>query len=124
MFDAYKNPRMKNEHEANAVTFILLGSAILAVAASFYLNFFTKQFEYLVEAPCNSTKEECYVRDCDAEECPPNGLSEYALYAVQARHFQACTDNSCTNVCEATGQCTPILCSEQSEVECSTGGVL
>jgi hypothetical protein len=101
------------------VSWALLGSAVLAFLVSGYLYAYAKQYEYLVEAPCDSATHECYMRDCEEEECPPNGLASYRLFAVPARLFPSCTDNGCLNVCLSEGSaCRELKCSGDTESAC------
>lgn len=107
------------EKRADEVTLLFLGSVILVVVASFYTNLYAKNYHYFVEATCDPATEECYVRDCDAEECPPNGLSSYRVYSIPSTAFTSCKDNSCDNICVSQNSpCQEILCSSQSDVEC------
>lgn len=98
--------------------------AFVAAAAVFctsmYAHLFAADFDYLVEAECDAGTQTCYVRDCEADECPPNGLSSYTLYVVPARDFAQCTDNACSNVC-LPGGCEEIRCSDETD-ECSHPG--
>ncbi|OGG57832.1 hypothetical protein A2853_00470 [Candidatus Kaiserbacteria bacterium RIFCSPHIGHO2_01_FULL_55_17] len=96
----------------------LFGMIAVAIAFSFYKYFFAKNYTFLVEAPCDSSTQECYVRDCEEEECPPNGLSTYRIFAVPASRFGECTDNSCIDLCVEGGPCAELLCSAQEEISC------
>ena len=98
---------------------ILIIAVLCAVAVSFYKYYFLEAFDFFVEAPCDSSTNECYVRDCSTGECPPNELSHYRLFSINASDFASCDDNSCSNLClVAGGACSEILCSEQSDIEC------
>jgi hypothetical protein len=107
-------------HKLLSLHSILLITAFLAIAFSFYKYSWTKDYLFLVESSCNAQISECYVRDCDEEECPPNGLSAYRLFSVPAAQFGACNDNSCANVCSDGLSCEEILCSSQEEIECTS----
>ncbi|MDP3965569.1 MAG: hypothetical protein Q8Q13_02100 [bacterium] len=99
---------------------VLLASTAIAILASFYIYFFTKNYDFLIEAPCDAALSQCYVRDCSTGDCPPNNLSAYSLYRVPAALFSSCTDNSCSNICTAGNTvCKEIPCSSQVDVECS-----
>ncbi|MEK7480004.1 MAG: hypothetical protein AAB665_01800 [Patescibacteria group bacterium] len=99
--------------------FILLASAVIAILISLYTYLYARAYDFLVEAPCSVVTAECYVRDCSEGDCPPNNLSSYRVFSVPASAFDACTDNSCINICSAAGgPCTEIACSEQEDVEC------
>lgn len=102
-------------------------SAILfttALLGSFYFFYIKKDFDFIVESPCDTNKEQCFIRDCtNPDNCPPNGLSEFKRYTLKARDFQYCQDEDCTSVCESGQiQCTPVQCTEDPEVgeSCST----
>ena len=105
-------------HKLLPLHWVLVATVCVAIVFSFYKYLWTKNYLFLVEAPCNQQTMECYVRDCDEEECPPNGLSEYRLFSVPADVFRSCTDNSCWNVCAAGSSCEEILCTTQDEIEC------
>lgn len=99
---------------------VLLASTAVAVVMSFYTYFFTKNYDFLVEAPCHTSFQQCYVRDCSAGECPPNNLSSYSLYRVPAGLFGSCTDNGCLNICtQGNTACKNIPCLSQTDIECS-----
>ena len=102
----------------NVFLYILLGMCVVAVASSFYFFYFKKDFDFIIEAPCDRTKEQCFIRDCtDPDACPPNGLSDFKRYDLKASDFQYCKDEDCSSVCES-GQieCTPIACSEDVDM--------
>jgi len=107
-------------HKLLPLHWILLATVFVAILFSFYKYYMTQNYLFLVEAPCDPQAAECYVRDCDEEECPPNGLSEYRLFGVPAELFNICVDNSCQNICSIEAYCEELLCSAQEEIECST----
>lgn len=100
---------------------ILLVGVGLALTATFYLYLYAKQYDFIIEAPCDATAQECYVRDCSEGDCPPNELSEYRVYSIPAALFSSCTDNSCVNIClgQQSSSCEEILCSSQGDYECT-----
>ncbi len=84
-----------------------------AIGLSFYKYFYTKNYDYLVEAPCDPIAEKCFVRDCsDPESCPPNQLSVYKQYYVKAYNFPGCQDNSCITTCAISDACESVACDE------------
>lgn len=99
-----------------APQWLLLGAVVIALAFSFDRYVLREEYSFLVEAPCQSSSD-CYTRDCDEEECPPNELETYRLFAVPARAFDTCEDNSCANVCPGT-DCEELKCSDQEEIAC------
>ncbi|MES3004652.1 MAG: hypothetical protein V4690_00905 [Patescibacteria group bacterium] len=74
----------------------------VAVGASYYKYYYTKDYYFLVEATCDPETQVCNFRDCENEPdlCPPNGLSYYNEYQIKAYDFPKCSDNSCKLECE------------------------
>ncbi len=91
---------------------------LISVAASFAHFFVAKDYFFHVEAPCDETSENCFVRSC-VDYCPPNVLESYKVYEMPAALYSQCSDNSCKNVCEVSGQCTEISCSPENEDSCT-----
>lgn len=92
-----------------SVLFFLFISVVLANFSQFYQN---KNYEFIVEASCDSSLEDCFIRDCSTpDECPPNELEIYKQYSINAVNFKNCEDNSCAIFCSInTTSCTPIKC--------------
>jgi len=106
------------------ITFFLI-CLIVVLASSFYKYYVTKNYQYIVEAPCDTAMEKCFIRDCEAdpESCPPNELSVYKKYYVRASDFKNCTDDSCAEQCDARLiSCQRVICTESSGDSCSTVG--
>jgi hypothetical protein len=80
---------------------LLIVTFLFAVGASYYKYYYTKDYDYLVEAKCDPSTEKCFFRDCDNQPdlCPPNNLSYYKEYYVKAYDFPKCSDNSCETEC-------------------------
>lgn len=94
------------------IYWILLFSVMLAVFFSVYKYYIAENYMYLVESSCDPASHICFVRDCEAEECPPNELSLYALFTIPASTFPFCSDNTCTNICAlGNARCNEIICS-------------
>ena len=90
--------------------FFLL-TIIAAVGVSFYKYYYTKNYNYRVEASCDPQTEQCSHRDCTDGSCPPNNLSDYKVYLVKAYDFPKCSDNSCEKECvRGVISCTPVSC--------------
>lgn len=91
------------------------------VGYGFYSLYLAKEYNYIVEAPCNASKEICFHRDCVVGgNCPPNNLQDYKRYYIRAKYFDMCTDNSCQNVCEKNSlSCTPISCNTDAGDTCT-----
>ena len=102
----------------NFFTFLLILMASIVAICSFARYIYAKSYIYHVEMACDSTKESCYTRDC-SDHCPPNGLSEYKIYSINASNFKYCTNNSCSNICEATHKCTKIECNPEKGDSCT-----
>ena len=98
---------------------ILLVAVGLAVAASLYTYLYAERYDFVIEAPCDSTLQQCYTRDCSTGDCPPNELSEYRVLQVSAKTFDTCTDNGCSNICTAQNPaCIETFCSLEDGEEC------
>jgi hypothetical protein len=94
---------------------------ILPLLSSFYKYFYTKNYDYLIEANCDPSVEICYYRDClNTDECPPNGLSTYKKFYVKAYDFDKCSDDTCSAEC-ASGliKCIPIICGKLENEICT-----
>lgn len=99
----------------------LVGSAVLAIAASWYYHRVSDDFVFMVEAACDPSQNICYVRDCDEEYCPPNGLDTFRIFNIPAKAFERCEDNSCENLClrEDPGICEELICDPNNGETCS-----
>lgn len=107
------------------IAFVVLVALIIPILSNFYKYYFTKDYDYLVEAKCNPSVESCFSRDCsNPDDCPPNGLSIYKEFYVKAYDFSKCKDNSCEQEC-ASGliTCTPVPCGESPEETCTEHAV-
>ena len=96
---------------------LLLICVVLSILVSFYYFYVKKEFNFIVEVPCDQTKESCFHRDCSKpDDCPPNGLSEFKRYSLNAVDFNKCKDENCSDVC-ARGEikCVPVACSEDKD---------
>lgn len=118
---------MKDEessHDHNIFLYALLLGCAVAIASSFYFFYFKKQYDFVVEVACDPTVEICYQRDCtNADDCPPNQLSNFKRYSLSADDFDMCDYENCALACvDGRINCTPIECTEDIEVgeSCST----
>lgn len=95
---------------------------LLPIGSSFYKYYYIKDYTYLVEAKCDPQTEVCFSRDCSVPDgCPPNGLSFYKQFFIQAYDFKKCSENSCESECrKKLLKCTPIPCGESSDDVCTT----
>lgn len=93
-------------------------SCFVAIILSFYFFYFKKDYDFIVEVTCDSAKEQCFQRDCSKPgNCPPNGLSDFKRYSLNAGDFKMCENEDCASVCETGSiKCAPIACVEDLEV--------
>ena len=96
-----------------------------AVAATAWLFLVREEYDFFVEAPCDSTQEICFVRDCsNPDDCPPNGLSEYTIFKIKAADFNQCADGTCKKECAFNSiSCERIVCGDAPEDECTQSTV-
>lgn len=99
-------------------------SCLIAIVCSFYFFYYKKDYNFIVEVACDTSKETCFQRDCsNPDDCPPNGLSDFKRYSLNAGDFKMCENEDCTKACESgTIKCNPVACVENTEVgeSCST----
>src|SRR3989344_4953962 len=96
---------------------IMLAGCFITVAVSFYFFYFKKDYEFIVEVACDPALETCFQRDCsNPDDCPPNALSDFKRYSLNAGDFEMCENEDCAQVCETGAiQCTPVECAEDLE---------
>lgn len=101
-----------DKKENNIFLYVLLGLCFVAIAASFYFFYFKKDYDFVVEVACNPETETCIQRDCsNPDDCPPNGLSDFKRYTLNAGDFEMCENEDCENACESGSiKCEPIEC--------------
>ncbi len=101
---------------------VILFIFLAPFSANFYKYYYTKNYDYIIETPCDIEQESCYLRDCsNPDDCPPNGLTEYKMYSIKAYDFKKCSDNTCESECSQNIiECTPIPCGESDEDTCSS----
>jgi hypothetical protein len=106
----------KKQH--NIFLYILLAGIVIAIISSFYFFYFKKDFDFIVETTCDPNKEQCFERDCtNPDDCPPNGLSEFKRYTLNANDFKYCQNEDCTFACESAQiKCTNVPCVEDVEM--------
>lgn len=101
----------KDDKKQKLVNYLFFASIIVAFLFSFYHYYYTKNFDYIVESPCDPEVETCGFRDCenDPDVCLPNELTYYKMYVVKAYDFPKCENNSCETECESGEiKCIPI----------------
>jgi hypothetical protein len=94
---------------------------IVPIFSSFYKYYFLKDYNFIVEAPCDESKETCFTRDCSiADECPPNEISIYKEWYIKAYDFSKCADNTCAKECEnGIIKCKAIECDIDAGDNCT-----
>ncbi len=87
------------------------------MVSSFYFFYIKKNFKFIVETTCDPSIEQCFLRDCtNADDCPPNGFSQFKRYELNTNDFKYCTNEDCKIACESKQiKCEPIACSEDVE---------
>ena len=94
---------------------LFLITILAAVGIGFWKYYYTRNYDFRIEAPCDPKTEQCSYRDCSIDgDCPPNNLSYYKAFFVKSYDFQKCSDNSCEKECKAgTIECRPISCEDE-----------
>ena len=99
---------------------LLMASVAVVIIATGYKFLIKKDYDFVVEAPCNPALTTCFQRDCNEEECPPNGLENFRVFTLKAYDFPKCSDNSCLQECTSkTISCAETICGESEEDVCS-----
>jgi hypothetical protein len=97
--------------------FLLITVAILASA---YHMLIREDYDIIVEAPCDATRDICFARDCSLEECPLNGLEQYRILSIAAREYPECAADACLEKClDGSIACTEIVCGDTEEDVCA-----
>ena len=110
-----------SSNKVSKILFILVAAMVLSVVISnFHTFFYEKNYEFIVEAECNPTEQACFARHCgEDEECPPNGLEQYRMFALTAVDFETCSDSSCLDECSMGSiNCEEIFCDESAGDTC------
>lgn len=103
-----------DKKENNVFLYLLLGGCLITIVTSFYFFYFKKDYQFIVETSCNPEKETCFQRDCsNPDDCPPDRLSNFKRFTLNAGDFKFCEKEDCTQVCEkGVISCTQIECAE------------
>jgi hypothetical protein len=106
-------PEEENKHNIFLSTLIVF--VFIAIASSFYLFYFKKDFDFITETKCNPESETCFYRDCtNPDDCPPNNLSYYNQYLVKANDFDICVNEDCTDACtNRLIDCVKLQCTDE-----------
>ncbi len=105
----------------NKTLFTLLTLMVLsALGSSYYIFYYQKDYEFLVEASCDPSSQSCFARDCvNTDGCPPNNLSIYKVFELKASDFDSCKDTSCKMECESgTLSCVEVKCGDGPDDIC------
>jgi len=100
------------EKKFNWFIFLISLSCLAVISSSFYFFYYKKDYNFIVEVSCDITKEICFQRDCsNLDDCPPNGLSDFKRYSLNAADFAKCENEDCTLACETKAiECEQIEC--------------
>lgn len=107
-----ENSLLKSSKLSAVFSFLAVGIFLAAIFYNFYVLYFQKNYDFIVEIPCDPSQEECFERDCsNPDDCPPNELSNFKRYSLNANDFQYCENEDCAAVC-ASGEieCTQLEC--------------
>ena len=101
------------------VIFFILSFFVVVISA--YSRFvILKDFTFQVEVPCNPETQTCFVRDCEVDYCPPNNLTEYALFNIRGYQYSSCTTGTCVLYCSrASSQCEAVSCDPENGDVCT-----
>ena len=107
-------PEDKEGEKNNWFLWIISISCLALMLYSFYTFYYKKNYNFVVEVTCDTTKETCFQRDCsNPDNCPPNKLSDFKRYIIKASDFNMCKNEDCATVCESgIIKCEPIKCVE------------
>ncbi|MCX6753316.1 MAG: hypothetical protein NTW62_03180 [Candidatus Nomurabacteria bacterium] len=102
----------------NMFLYTLIISCLISIVVSFYLFYFKKNYDFIVETKCDSTTQTCFYRDCSiAGNCPPNNLSYYNTYTMSAKDFDKCANEDCTDFCTNNTACVKTECTDSDIVD-------
>lgn len=106
---------IKEENKNNFFIYMLLFSIITVVISSFYIFYIKNDYNFFIEVKCDSLNETCFFRDCEnnKEICPPNNLSYYNQYIINAKDFEKCLHGDCFDACNSKIiKCLHIKCTD------------
>jgi hypothetical protein len=100
--------------------FILIVVMVLSVIVSnFYKFFVIKDYDFVIEVPCDPTQSLCFFRYCDGDDCPPNNLEVYRIFSLNAADYEVCKDGTCLTECSIGKiSCTETMCNEANSDSC------
>lgn len=104
------------EKNSRLINIIFVSGFFVVLLGAFARYYYLKEYIFHIETPCDPAFEICFVRDCEADECPPNGLSHYRTFDILANKFDACEADNCEFFCETNpSECVELVC--DSEVD-------
>lgn len=109
---------LEEDKKSNWFLWLIGISCLVAILSAFYFFYYKKDYNFIVEVACDPSKETCFQRDCsNPDDCPPNQLSDFKRYSLNAGDFNKCENEDCTNACETGSiKCEPIECAEDEEM--------
>lgn len=107
---------------SHGLNFLVVLILVVPIFTSIYKFYLTKNYNFLIEAECDSTTTTCFTRDCsNPDDCPPNGFSEYREYYIKAYNFAQCKNNSCLIEClHGEVECIENICGSSANDTCTT----
>ncbi len=108
----------EEDKKTNWFLFSMTLSCGFLVIYIFYIFYYKKNYDFIVEVRCDPAIETCFERSCsDPADCPPNQLSTFKRYSLSAKDFKSCENENCTYACTAgVIKCEPIECTEDLDV--------
>jgi hypothetical protein len=99
---------------SKVINILFLSGFFVVIVGSFARYYFLKEFPVNIEVSCDPSLELCFQRDCEKDECPPNGLSTYRQFELAGHTFAACdTVDGCESFCKNnSGECIETVCGE------------
>ncbi len=105
---------LEEDKKNNWFLWLIIACCLVVIFVSFYFFYYKKDYQFVVEVACDATKEICFQRDCsNPDDCPPNGLSDFKRYSLNAGDFRKCENENCLSACENGAiKCEPVPCTE------------
>jgi|JI8StandDraft_1071087.scaffolds.fasta_scaffold260758_1 hypothetical protein len=119
----HMSPKVKREKVISATLQILLVvTVLLVIFITWHKFYYTKNFIFSLEAPCDIKSQSCFLRSCmnEGDYCPPNEFQAYRVFHIKAADFETCADDTCLQEClEGTIECGEVYCVEDEITSCS-----
>lgn len=106
---------------SHIINTLFLSGFFVALVASFVRYYYLKEFPVHIEVSCDPTTEKCFHRDCETDDCPPNGFNDYRQFDLSGAVFATCDQvDGCANVCKNDkGACAAVICGDAEGDVCS-----